>query len=49
MAEMKLELFCQFIKEHKYSFDFEISFEEILKKLLRFANNSAFCEKFAIF
>ena len=47
-AETKLELFCHVINEHKYSFDFDIFWEEILKKLLRFWSISVFCEKFVI-
>ena len=40
---MKLPLFSQVIKEHKYLFDFAISSgEETLKKLLRFDNISVF-------
>jgi hypothetical protein len=48
-AEMKLELFSHLIKEHKYSFDLDISFEDILKKLLRLASISLFCEKLVKF
>ena len=46
---MKFGLFCQLIKEHKYSFDLAISFESILKKLFKFEIISVFWEKLVIF